>query len=317
MYKSPHIGDVIGSFMASTSADMTILVADICDSVRLFESLGNDEAHRLAARSLQVMSSIVATNEGRVCRTLGDGVLCTFPCPDRAFSAASAIHDAHRTGSLSIKIGITHGPLIEDSGELFGDAVNLAARITSLARGRETLLSEDAIHGMSDVHRSATEMLIATLVKGKRQPVKVYRAIQQDDVQATTQLRPQSQVHHVQSLTLVITRTDQTEILVTSESERVVIGRTPGCDIVVDSSVASRQHAIIEPRGNQYVLTDTSTNGTFLLVNDREVLTLKRESTGLPGKGVISFGAKPCQQPNHVIHFRIEQISQPSALRQD
>lgn len=292
------------------SMDATILFADICDSVRLFDTLGNERAHQLALGSLQTMSNIVTACDGRVWRTLGDGILCTFPHPDQAFRAGTAIQDKHRSGPISVKVGFSHGSLIEEGGELFGDAANLAARITALARPGEVLLSEEAAGALSGPYRDTAEMLISTLVKGKRKPVKIFRAVEKTDLQATQQISLEVSHSSVTKVrTLVITAADGQEIRLTPDSNAVVIGRAAGCELFADSPLASRRHAIIEPRGEKYLLTDISTNGTFIHFNGEEISVLNRDAMRLRGRGVIGIGEKPHLHPERDVHFHIERIS--------
>ncbi len=246
------VGGFGGSSMAGASMDATILFADICNSVRLFDTLGDEQAHRYAVDSLQIMATMVTQFDGQVWRTLGDGVLSTFPDPDRAFLAAIGMQQKHRAGPIAIKVGFSHGHLIEDGGELFGDAANLAARITALARPGEILLGEEAVRALSDRHSGAVEMLISTLVKGKKKPVKIYRAIEKSDLQATQQISLElSQSSKMKVRTLVVSGADGVETRLTPESEAIIIGRAPGCELFADSPLASRRHATIDPRGEK------------------------------------------------------------------
>jgi adenylate cyclase len=289
--------------------DVTVLFADICDSVRLFDTRGNEQAHQLVLASLNKMTSIVSKFEGEVWRTLGDGILCTFPNPDCAFSAALEIQDHHRIGPISIKVGFSHGSLIEDGGELFGDAANLAARILALARPGEVLLSEDAIRRLSGANRDAVEMLISTLVKGKRKPIKVFRVVEKTDLQATQQISLEiSHAAATKVRTLVVTAPNGVETRFMPHSDPALIGRAPGCDLFANSPLASRFHATIEPRGEKYLLSDTSTNGTFIQFDGEELSVLKRDGMRLRGQGVIGIGEKPGVHPNCDIAFRIERI---------
>jgi adenylate cyclase len=63
------------------------------------------------------------------------------------------------------------------------------------------------------------------------------------------------------------------------------------CEITVHNRRASRNHARIERRGSHFVLTDLSTNGTFVTVNGEQELFLRHEQFILRGRGVISFAA--------------------------
>ena len=70
---------------------LAILYADICDSVRLYEHLGDAEAHRLAERSMQTMVEITQQYGGTLIRTQGDGVMSTLPSAKAACYAARSV----------------------------------------------------------------------------------------------------------------------------------------------------------------------------------------------------------------------------------
>ncbi len=69
------------------------------------------------------------------------------------------------------------------------------------------------------------------------------------------------------------------------------IGRDLSCKLVVDDRKASRQHARIERRDDGFHLVDTSTNGSFVAINGREEVLLRRNELLLEQTGKISFGS--------------------------
>ena len=83
---------------------------------------------------------------GRIVKHTGDGVFASFNSVLRAIESSLAIHqgadrDDDSGPSLAVKIGVTVGEPVEDSEDLFGAAVNLAARICAHAAGGQTLVS--------------------------------------------------------------------------------------------------------------------------------------------------------------------------------
>ena len=71
------------------------------------------------------------------------------------------------------------------------------------------------------------------------------------------------------------------------------MGRDEQCDLVVDAPYASRRHAVVEAKRDKFVLTDESTNGTFVVNQDNHVTFLKRDALTLQGQGFILFGEEP------------------------
>jgi class 3 adenylate cyclase len=159
-----------------TRASAVILFTDIADSTALTERLG-DARFRDASRALDTGLRAAIRDCGGTtveAKTLGDGVLATFA------SAAQAIEGARRCLALSaaselgLHIGLHAGDVIREDGNVFGGAVNIAARICGLSASGEILVS-DVVRGMARTSagvafddRGEQEM------KGVGEPVRVY-----------------------------------------------------------------------------------------------------------------------------------------------
>jgi class 3 adenylate cyclase len=159
---------------AGTSA--VILFTDIADSTALTERLG-DARFREASRALDTgLRAAIRECGGTTveAKTLGDGVLATFG------SAAQAIEGARRCLALSaaselgLHIGVHAGDVIREDGNVFGGAVNIAARICGLSATGEILVS-DVVRGMA---RSSAGVAFDDRgeqeMKGVGEPVRVY-----------------------------------------------------------------------------------------------------------------------------------------------
>ena len=84
----------------------------------------------------------------------------------------------------------------------------------------------------------------------------------------------------------------------------VTIGRSDGCGFVVDTALASREHALIEQRRGKFVITDQGTNGTYIATHSGQEVYLRREEFILHGKGKFSLG-KPltdCEDDDFVFY---------------
>jgi len=79
--------------------------------------------------------------------------------------------------------------------------------------------------------------------------------------------------------------------LVDERSPTLTLGRDPRCKLVVAERKASRQHARIERRGQDYYLVDTSTNGSFVSIAGQREILIRRHEIQLTGQGLICFGA--------------------------
>ena len=89
------------------------------------------------------------------------------------------------------------------------------------------------------------------------------------------------------------------------------MGRDDSNDIVVVSLFASRIHARVEERDGQFVLTDLSSNGTFLMVDDDSgaqstELRLRGEEAVLAGRGWLGLGKSAATHGDHSVRFALE-----------
>ena len=150
------VPDMIERFVQETSAaaalpqqpavsGMTaILFADIVDSTALTERLG-DDAFREKARELDgALRTIIRDNAGAAIegKLLGDGVLATFASAAKAIEAALACGAAGEWAELPLHLGLHAGDVIREENNVFGGAVNIAARISGLSAPGEVLVSD-------------------------------------------------------------------------------------------------------------------------------------------------------------------------------
>jgi class 3 adenylate cyclase len=125
------------------SGTAVILFADIVDSTALTERIG-DTAFRDKARGLdEAMRAAIRANGGTAVegKTLGDGVLAVFTSARQAIACAQACHEAAGAAGLSLHAGIHAGDVIREADNVYGGAVNIAARIAAASAAGETLVS--------------------------------------------------------------------------------------------------------------------------------------------------------------------------------
>jgi len=145
--------EVILEFMAIDAAPVNappppsgtaiILFADIVESTALTERMG-DTAFRAKARDLDASLRSIITEAGGMtidAKTLGDGVLATFPAASQAIDAALRCGAAGDAQGLPLHLGLHAGDVIREQSNVFGGAVNIASRISSLSAPGEVLVS--------------------------------------------------------------------------------------------------------------------------------------------------------------------------------
>jgi class 3 adenylate cyclase len=136
-------GDDVNDEPAAPSGTAIILFADIANSTGLTEELG-DAAFREKARALDTALRDAISNAGGTAiegKLLGDGVLATFGAASDAIACAAACHNAGEGVDLKLHVGIHAGDVIREDDNVFGGAVNVAARISDASDAGETLVS--------------------------------------------------------------------------------------------------------------------------------------------------------------------------------
>ena len=282
--------------------NLAVLFADMDGSTKLYELYGDETAHRLTAECLTVLDTQAGLAGGRVVKTWGDGVMCVFATPDEAFRAATLMRDAHRTGEVSIHAGFHFGPVIEDSGDFYGDTVNVAARVTDLAKAGEILVTGDTVVRLSPALRRSTRWLHKAAMKGKKDPVAVYEVVGEDE-QATV-IRGPLPAHDGDKLRFEFGFRGKIYSLEEPMAE-FVLGRQETCDLTVESSYASRRHATIQAIRDKVFLKDHSANGTYVCNERGEAVYIKREMVQLTGRGGIFLGREPELAAEDEIRFSL------------
>lgn len=158
-----------------------ILAADVVDYSRL---MGADESGALAALKVRraIFDEVVAEFGGRPFGSVGDSLMAEFPSAVNAVTAALAIQERVESGNaplgpaqrMQLRIGVNLGDVIEEGGDVFGDAVNVAARLQALARPGGIVIS-GSVYEQVRLKLPARFINAGTRhVKNIREPVQTY-----------------------------------------------------------------------------------------------------------------------------------------------
>lgn len=157
-----------------------ILFADIADSTGLTERLG-DAAFRARARELDTaLRGVIRENGGAPVdgKLLGDGVLAVFTSARQAIEAALACGSAGDGAGLALHLGLHAGDVIREESNVYGGAVNIAARISALSSPGEVLVS-DTLRGLARTSAGAAfEDRGDHELKGVSEPVRVWAVVE-------------------------------------------------------------------------------------------------------------------------------------------
>jgi hypothetical protein len=271
--------------------------------------LGDVAARQRVADCLALLANVIQRHRGAVLKTIGDEVMSTFPTADNAMQAARAMQEAVATATplgqspLTIRVGLHFGAALVETGDVFGDTVNVAARIVALAKGGQILTTPQLVNALSPALRANTRHIDRAPVKGKQEEIDIYEFIWKED--DLTRMEGQRISPTARPVRLYLRMGDQDSEL-SQGRPNVTLGRGPQNEFVVADEYASRLHARIEYRRGKFVLFDQSTNGTFVRTQDGKEVQLRREEFTLQGTGEISLGRAFDTASSHVIHFVCE-----------
>src|SRR5512139_1039202 len=160
-----------------------ILSADVKGYSRL---MGGDEEGTLRMLNTykEVMGSLIQQHRGRVVGTAGDSMLAEFASVVDAVQCGVEIQQVLRaknallpeTRRMEFRIGINLGDVIEEEGRIYGDGVNIAARLEGLAEAGGICISESAYQQIENKLPLRYDYLGEHEVKNIVKPVRVYRA---------------------------------------------------------------------------------------------------------------------------------------------
>ena len=288
------------------------MFADIVGSTRIYEILGDEIAEKLVTTTLKELSEIVSQSGGDTIKTGGDDILCRFARSENALESAKNMHLflAEKTApsqdyKISIRIGAHRGPVIESDGDLYGDAVNLAARVSKLARGGKTLISGYSYEQLDEASQKRCRHFTTTTVKGKELPIEIYDVVWEQTDELTRVVG--NAVASGALSVLTIRYADNVIKLSANTITNISIGRGQDCDVIIPSQQASRQHCKIQCNRGKFVLFDNSANGSYINHNDTE-LFFHQEQVPLLGEGIISLGEPSANNADFLLHYSIAHL---------
>ncbi|SJM31744.1 adenylate/guanylate cyclase domain-containing protein [Mesorhizobium delmotii] len=171
-----------------------ILAADVVGYSLL---MGQDESGTLAtlkARRREVLEPLVARYHGRIFKVTGDGVLVEFgsavnavQCAvDLQHDMASANSDLPEARRIALRIGVNLGDIIVEGSDLYGDGINIAARLEGVAEPGSVLVSGTVFDYVRNKVKAGFEDLGTQTLKNIAEPVRVYRVTGTGRVSVTT-----------------------------------------------------------------------------------------------------------------------------------
>jgi hypothetical protein len=305
--------------MSQSVEKLAVLFADISGSTALYESRGDEVARRLIAQCIAVMLREVQTHRGALIKTIGDEIMCTFGSAEDAFKAACGMQNAVEKGRfddgvlMHIRVGFHYGDVIREEGDVFGDTVNVAARVAAITRASQIMTTQAVVDALSPESREKTRQIMRAEFRGKQEQFDISLVVWEMDDMMSTRIGTPAFRKVPDNFDELLLRFRDQELRVNKERRCVVLGRGDACDLVVMNNFASRQHLRIELRFGKLVAVDQSTNGTYFRFDDGHVTRAAREEITLYGKGSLSLGQIFADNTADLVEFSVSSHRAPSA----
>lgn len=175
-----------------------ILAADVVGYSRLME---HDEAGTLTAltaRRTEIIQPIVSKHHGRIVKLMGDGVLVEFGSAVNAVNCAVELQAAMDSANTSIaedqrivlRVGINLGDVMVEGSDLYGDGVNIAARLEALADPGSVFVSQTVFSHVKGKTKLDFQDLGERSLKNLAEPVRVYKVSSANSASAFARIAP-------------------------------------------------------------------------------------------------------------------------------
>ena len=177
-----------------------VLAADMAGYSRLMEADERGTLARLRTHRIELIDPAIAKNQGRIIKTTGDGMLVEFQSVADAVRCAAEVQirmrrrnaDVPDAGRIQFRIGINLGDIIFDEGDIYGDGVNVAARLEQMADVGGVCVTQAVYEQVFDRLEIRFEDLGEKSLKNISRPIRVWRAVLDDaaDPRAGERLSP-------------------------------------------------------------------------------------------------------------------------------
>jgi adenylate cyclase len=164
--------------MGEEQAEPTFLFADLPGFTALPEAHGDEQAAELAGEFCEFVTGLLPEYEAEQVKTIGDAVMVR--CGDPRAAVELGVRIVEEIGAKPqfpiVRVGMHTGPATERGGDWFGEAVNIAARVSGAARGDEVLLTAATREAAGQLESVELESRGVQRFKNVREEVALYRA---------------------------------------------------------------------------------------------------------------------------------------------
>jgi class 3 adenylate cyclase len=292
--------------MGATST-LTILFADVSGSTKLFETRGNVAARDIIAAVLEALIEVTHRHGGKLIKTIGDEIMCTFPGAVQGLLASTDMQRRMKSDAafvqdnIGIRIGLHHGEALVEEKDVFGDAVNVAARMAAIAKRDQIVATASTAMNITNAAGVRVRSVGTARVAGKLLPIEIVDVMWQEDVSHVTTVQRIVQFAKNKRVVLNLRFLDR-EFQIDELADPFTLGREEGHSLTIESDWVSRDHAMIEWKKGHFILSDRSTNGTWVKIGNEELL-VHRDAFHLRRSGTISLGQSHAAGDGNLVHF--------------
>jgi adenylate cyclase len=299
----------MGRVMAK-DLEVAIVFADVVGSTQMYDKFGDTKASETVASCLDIMKDATYQFNGTVIKTIGDEVMSTFETVDEAMGASVMMQtrisaEGKKEGGIpvSIRIGCHYGPVVQEQNDIFGAAVHTANRMTSQAKSKQIVISGFTVENMSPELRNQSRQIDVATVRGRIDEVALFELVWQPE-EATSMLPTIEWENKGRKASKLLINFKDSTVEVTDKRKSINLGRADDNDVVVKGNLISRIHAKIEMRRGTFIITDQSTNGTFVQNPQGQEKFVRRDSAELGEEGIIGLGRAEEPGSSLAIYFK-------------
>ncbi len=301
------------------SVQTTVVFADLFGSTGVFEALGNARATEVVTRATAWVAQRCTEQGGKVIKMLGDGVLVVFDDSKQAVSTVIDLQRAYQqvlsqmptNAYMPLRIGVARGGVEFVDDDCYGDAVNIASRLSELTSAHQIWVNHEALGDAFALPNERFRSLGAIHIRGRAEPCAVFQVEWQEDL-ATDAMTVQADLH---TMTGALGDALGVQIELAFMGVKMQfhaydlplhIGRSKQVEFVVDDVRVSRKHARIDWRNGSVMLVDVSSYGTWVrFAGGGPDVQLRREDCILHGQGEIALGAPLSDEGAPIVTFSV------------
>ncbi len=306
---------------SQTTVQTTVVFADLMGSTGVFESTGNAKATQVVTELTNWIGEVCVANGGRVVKTLGDGVLAIFPNGPGAINSVVEMQRSHQKRldktpvamRMPIRIGVASGEVEIVAGDCYGDAVNVAARLSDLSGPHQIWASNAVLDHYGKSPDGVRFRPVGPIsIRGRAEPCSVYQ-VEWKAEENSAFLTMQADLQPTHPGFAPDALGGQVELAWAGHTQSfksfdlpIHIGRVQHVEFVVNDPRVSREHCRIDWRNGSVTVADVSTYGSCVrFIGGGSDLLLRRDECVLHGRGEIALAATFADANVPVVTFSV------------